>query len=237
MFFEVLVRDAVKGDIGQIGLATSPDGLHWEYQQIVLREAFHVSFPHVFRWQGDYYMIPETYQANAVRLYKAVEFPTKWRFEKTLIEGEEFVDACPFFVNDRWWLFTSGGTPPMRADALRLHCAAELAGPWIEHPESPIHTMNSHIARPAGRVLVSGDRVFRFAQECEPFYGTLVRAIEITELTETVYREQAVGAVPILQGSGNGWNAVGMHHIDLHVLDDGQWLACVDGWAWEDASR
>lgn len=236
MFFEVLVRDGETGDTGQIGLATSPDGLQWSYSQIVLREPFHLSFPYVFRWQGDYYMVPETYQANAVRLYKAVEFPTRWRLERTLIAGAEFVDPCPFFFRGRWWLFTSGGTPPMRADVLRLHGADTLTGPWTEHPSSPIHTMNPHIARPAGRVLVSGGGVVRFAQECDPDYGTLVRAIEITELTETTYRERPADTVPVLRGSGTGWNAAGMHHIDPHRLDDGQWLACVDGWTWKDVS-
>src|SRR4051812_33273086 len=47
MFFEVL-ND--RNDRGEIGLATSPDGLTWQYRQIVLAEPFHLSYPYVFRW-------------------------------------------------------------------------------------------------------------------------------------------------------------------------------------------
>ncbi|HEY0729749.1 MAG TPA: hypothetical protein VGD38_16825, partial [Pyrinomonadaceae bacterium] len=56
MFFEVLLTS----DKGEIGLATSDNGLDWTYQQIVLREEFHLSYPYVFKWQDTYYMIPET---------------------------------------------------------------------------------------------------------------------------------------------------------------------------------
>src|ERR1051326_7511326 len=51
MFFEVMNAQTGKGDIG---LAASKDGLHWEYQQIVLSEPFHLSYPHVFCAGGEY---------------------------------------------------------------------------------------------------------------------------------------------------------------------------------------
>jgi hypothetical protein len=33
-----------------------------------------------------------------------------------------------------------------------------------------------------------------------------------------------------LSASGRGWNGSGMHHIDPHRMEDGRWIACVDGW-------
>ena len=72
MFFEVV--DSAHPMEGDIALATSKDGLHWRYSQVVLREPFTMSFPYVFKWQNEYYMIPETHQANAIRLYKAYAF-------------------------------------------------------------------------------------------------------------------------------------------------------------------
>lgn len=61
MFFEVYNFDT---DRGEIAWATSQDGFAWTYQRIVLREAFHLSYPYVFEWEGRYYMIPETHQAD-----------------------------------------------------------------------------------------------------------------------------------------------------------------------------
>jgi hypothetical protein len=151
----------------------------------------------------------------------------------TLLEGDDFVDPSVFYINHRWWLLTDLARPPFYAGILRLFHAENLAGPWFEHPKSPILNGNPHIARPAGRVIVFDGRVIRYTQDCAPVYGTQVRAFEITELTKTSYQEQAIGPHPVIEASGKGWNESGMHHIDPHRKRDGQWIACVDGFSWE----
>jgi hypothetical protein len=225
LFFEVMTWRANKGEIG---LATSADGLTWSYRQIVLAEPFHLSYPYAFQWAGDYYMVPESHQAGAIRLYKARHFPVTWSPVATLVEGPYLVDASLWRHGERWWLLTE--TNPDKHDTLRLYHARDLEGPWAEHPQSPLVEGNPHTARPAGRVVVCNDRLVRFAQRCEPYYGMDVRALEITDLTTTTYREREVEHNPVLSGTGTGWNANGMHHVDPHRLTDGRWLACVDGW-------
>jgi hypothetical protein len=56
MFFEVLNALTSKGEVG---LATSGDGVRWKYERIVLREPFHLSSPYVFKHEDGFYMIPE----------------------------------------------------------------------------------------------------------------------------------------------------------------------------------
>lgn len=73
MFFEAGHYSPEKTEIG---LATSSDGFSWSYQRIVLSEPFDLAYPYVFKWEGTYYLIPETYAMNQVRLYKATNFPT-----------------------------------------------------------------------------------------------------------------------------------------------------------------
>jgi hypothetical protein len=226
MFFEVLNQQRGKGEIG---LATSDDGLKWNYQQIVLTEPFHLSYPYVFEWLNNYYLIPECYQTNSIRLYQALEFPTRWSCVGALLEGQVFLDASIFRYGDKWWLFAETN-PAHKYDTLRLYYADDLAGPWLEHPASPLVSGNGHIARPAGRALVVNDRIVRYAQDCDPIYGTQVRAFEVTELDSSHYQEREVYPQPILSGSGSGWNRDGMHHIDPHLMDGRGWLACVDGW-------
>jgi hypothetical protein len=229
MFFEVMNRQTRKGEIG---LATSADSLKWKYQHIVLAEPFHLSYPYVFQWMHNYYMIPESYQAGVVRLYKAVDFPDRWLLLGTLLSGSSFLDTSVFRHHDKWWLYTET-SPDHFAGTLRLYYADDLLGPWHEHPQSPVIGENIYIARPAGRVVMVDERLFRFAQNCWPEYGSQVRMFEITELTTINYEEREVGDVPLLTGSGTGWNASGMHHIDPHPIDDGQWVACVDGFYWQ----
>jgi hypothetical protein len=229
MFFEAM--NSRTGN-SVIGLAVSLDLITWSYQQIVLAEPFHLSYPHVFEWQGHHYLIPESHQAGAVRLYRADRFPTQWSFVGTLLEGPYLANATPFRHHGQWWLFVDA-SPAMDNSTLRLYAADKLLGPWREHPRGPVVVENPCMARPAGRVVNYNHRLYRFAQACLPCYGTEVRAFEIAELTPAKYHE-----IEIIEGrlpcpSGSGWNACGMHHIDAHELVEGWWVACVDGWTSE----
>jgi len=225
MFMEVMNAEMKKGEVG---LATSTNGVAWTYHSSILNEPFHLSYPYVFKCENDFFMLPETLGAGAVCLYKAGEFPSRWSCVARLLEGR-FADPSLFHYNDRWWLFVC--SPPYQHDTLRLYFANALTGPWSEHPKSPIVSNDKRRARPAGRVIEFNNRLIRFAQDCVPQYGSSVRAFEIRELTANSYTEVEIEHSPILKASGNGWNASGMHHIDAHRLQDAQWLACVDGLA------
>jgi hypothetical protein len=221
MFFEVM--NAGRGK-GEIGLATSSDGLRWAYQQIVLREPYHLAYPYVFRWNGDYYMVPETAEASCVRLYRADPFPTGWSLAANLLPGTYF-DPSIFSYGDLLWMYAAGG----RDDLLRLFYADDLTGPWTEHPQSPLIVGDPRRARPGGRVLVRQDALIRYAHDDHPYYGRQVRAFVVDQLSTTEYREHEAEQSPILTASGIGWNASGMHHIDANQIGEGRWIACVDG--------
>ncbi len=225
MFFELLNQLTRRGEIGY---ATSKNGYDWDYQHVVLAEPFHLSYPHVFEWDDEFYMIPETAGARSVRLYRAINFPQKWVHVETLLDGGRFVDSSIFQFESKWWLFTEAG-PKRISPLLRLYYADEPRGPWREHPSSPILDNDPDITRPAGRVVIFSGKPIRFAQRVYPTYGEEVRALQVLELTETTYREQ--GALPraLLGAGAESWNAAAMHHVDPHELEDGTWLACVDG--------
>jgi len=221
MFFEVFNDADGQGDIG---LAISYDGVHWSYEGIVLDEPFHLSYPYVFRWKGRYYMIPETGDACTVKLYEATDFPKKWVHVKDLIYGC-YRDPSIFYYDGIWWMYAYS-----EPGILHLFYSHNLTGPWIEHPESPIVKCNCNMARPAGRVIVFGERILRYAQDDSLRYGVQVRVFEIMKISPRKYEERELAESPILGPSGSGWNADGMHHIDLHRLDDGTWIACADGY-------
>jgi hypothetical protein len=173
-------------------------------------------------------MIPESRRAGEVRLYRADPFPNRWTLDSVLLRGPNFADSSIFRYHDHWWLFTENSDS--KHDTLRLFHADQLRGPWQEHPASPVLQGNPHLARPGGRVVVHDGRVIRYAQDCEPYYGLAVHALEVMELTMATYRERTLSSRPVLKASGRGWNRCGMHHVDAHSLGDGRWLACVDGW-------
>ncbi len=220
MFFEVLERT---DDKGVISYAQSTDGKKWKYGSVIINEDFHLSYPYVFKWEDEFYMIPESYQDLSVRLYKATDFPSKWEYQGNLISGFPIVDSSIFRHNEKWWLFVSD----ISDSVLNLYYSDDLFGDWKPHKMNPIVKNSKHYARPAGRVICRNNKVYRLAQDVVPVYGTQVFAFEIIELTETTYAEKMIKE-PITKKSGQGWNAVGMHHIDLFDVEE-KTFAVVDG--------
>lgn len=223
-YFEVLNKHS---DKGEIGLATSSDLREWQYRQIVLSEPFHLSYPYVFSWEGEHYMIPESSADRSVRLYRATAFPTEWTLDAVLLRGETYNDASVLQHGGRWWMFVE--TSPNEKNLLRLYHSDALHGPWSEHPCSPIVDGDAGSARPAGRVIATEEGIVRFAQDCRRVYGEAVRAFLVNRLTPSEYEERPLSREPLLGPSGHGWNRLRMHTVDPHRLPDGSWVACVDG--------
>ena len=225
LFFEVL-ND--KRDIGEIGYAYSADGRTWQYRNIVLRERYHLSYPCVFHWNGQVYMIPECHGSGGVQLYRASAFPERWERVSTIIRGDRahaaIVDPSIIQHGNRWYLFSYG-----KNRSLHLFVAETPEGPWSEHPGSPVVTGSPQFARPGGRVIEHDGCIYRYAQDEIPWYGSKVWAFRITELTPTTYHEKAVSGDPVLQPGNLSWNRDGMHHVDAHRDGPGHWQAFVDG--------
>lgn len=220
MFFELY---AAEPGYAEIALATSIDGLHWNYDQVVLSPGFHHTYPCVLKHNGEYYMFPETYTAEEVRVYKAEDFPYDWKHVSTIAKGRPFVDPSVFRYNDTWWMFV-GST---NQDCY-LYYSDSLTGGWVEHPANPIIRNDLSKARPAGRSFVfDGDRIIRLAQKCDLMYGEKVRAFEVDVLTKTNYIEHEIPESPILEPDGSGWNAINTHQL-APWWDGEKWIIAVD---------
>ena len=224
MFLEVMRSDTLKGNIG---LAHSIDGLNWHYDRIVLNDGLDLSYPYVFKYNGRYYMIPDTYNENQVRLYTTNNFPYDWYYAATLVDGRSLVDPSIFYYDGLWWMFVSN----ISNDNCYLYFSQNLRGGWTEHPMSPIVQNDASKARPGGRSFVFNDnQIIRIAQKDDIRYGEAVRAFQVDILTTTEYSEHEITESPILQKSGEGWNAEGMHHFDPWWTGN-YWLCAVDGYS------
>jgi hypothetical protein len=221
LFFEILEKGSGRG---VIGVATSPDGIVWRYQREVLREPFHLSYPLIVEDCGRLFMIPECAKSGFVRLYSTTNFPFDWVHECNLLEGP-FRDPSVFRHGDHWWMFVTD-----EGRNLRLFSSPVLAGPWAEHPASPVVRDSPRHGRSGGRPVEWQGGIIRFAQDGSDGYGTRVWAFRIDELDKDRYRETEIEGGPVIGSSGSGWHADGMHQVDAHELSSGNWIAAVDGY-------
>ena len=53
---------------------------HYKYLGTALEEDFHLSYPFIFKFKSNFYMVPECRRSSCVRLYECVDFPKKWKF-------------------------------------------------------------------------------------------------------------------------------------------------------------
>jgi len=221
MFFEVMNRETNQGDIGY---AQSEDGKRWDYRKIIIDEKFHLSYPYIFEWENNYYLIPESHEDLSVRIYKSISFPEKWEYIGNLLSGYHYVDPSIFRYKDKWWLFVSN----RENNVLNLYYSENLLAGWRPHPMNPIVKLDKNISRPGGRVIVYNDKLYRLTQDDDPGYGIQVFAFEITKLSEKTYEEKMASETPIVTKTDNGWNAAGMHNVDPHKVGN-KWISAVDG--------
>ena len=223
LFVEVLNKRNNQGDLA---VATSDDGVKFTYKQVIIDEKWHLSYPYVFDWEGQMYMMPESHEDKALHLYKATTYPTKWERIHTLIRGKDFIDSTIFRHADRWWIMA---TTSKNSDIIRLYSSATLTGTYEEHPKSPVVTENPRLGRQGGNVMVHEGKLYRTAQDASETFGTHVRVVEISTLTTTDYAEKEMEIAPLVSPAGSGWNHLGMHQAAIIPHPGGGFIAAVDG--------
>ncbi len=197
---------------------------HASPPRVVLERSYHLSYPFIFRWRDEIFMLPETAQNKTIELYRAEEFPHRWVLDRRLLEGWRATDATLHCDEQgRWWMFATidecgGGT----WNQLFLFQADSPLGPWRPHPPNPI-VSDVRWARPGGRLFRRDGKLIRPAQDCATHYGSGLWLMEVLELNETRYRESP------LRRLGPGWLA-GNHC--LHHLDSTDRFEIIDGMRW-----
>jgi hypothetical protein len=194
IFIEEFLYATQKGHISFIVM--NKDG-SWEFPIRVLETPYHLSYPFILEFEGDLYMVPESYESRTVALYKCTVFPRKWEFQKNLMEKCRAIDTTLFQWQGKWWMFANGieTEGASFSDELFLyHSDSPLSDNWTPHPRNPI-VSDVRSARPAGRLFVRNGRLYRPSQNSSRHYGYGFNICEITKMTESDYEEKIVEKV------------------------------------------
>ena len=182
---------------GVIKMVSTTDLSTWTKPQTVLSESCHLSYPFVFQEGGITYMIPETCAFGEVRIYKADNDQlSHFTYVTTLLKQKEeedwqisFSDSSIYKKDDIYYLMTT--VMRNQINELLLFYSKSLAGPYTEHPSSPV-VRNMKYGRNAGCILEQEGKLYRVAQDCVKRYGDNVHLVAVDQMNETTYQEHVV---------------------------------------------
>jgi hypothetical protein len=147
----------------------------------------HTSFPFTFSFEGEQYLVPETYQENRIALYRMNRDCGYFEYINTLVDDVRGVDACLHQHEGFWWLFfTKQDLPSVH---LYLYYSPSLFGTFEPHLNNPVKT-DIRSSRPAGRFFLLNNMLIRPAQDCSGHYGKQVVLNKILQLSPHEFREE-----------------------------------------------
>jgi hypothetical protein len=161
---------------------------------------------------------------GTVELFRARHFPDEWDPVAVLLRDIRAADPTLVFHDGRYWLFAAvaalGANP---SDELCIFWSETLTGPWHPHRQNPV-VSDARRARPAGRILVSGDSLVRPAQDCTGGYGRRIVLNRIEVLSPDEFREVPIGTI-------EPRGLAGVIRTHTYSVDDG--IEALDGLRYE----
>lgn len=183
----------------------------------VLYTDSHASFPCVFSFQGEHFLIPESYQENRIALYRMNKDTWQFEYQHTLVDNIRGVDACILHHQDMWWLFfTQKDLPSVH---LYLYYSPSLFHTFIPHLNNPVKT-DIRSSRSAGGFFQIDDLLIRPAQDCSGHYGRHVVLNHIVTLSPQEFVEEEFLTI---YPKGNYYNQ------GLHTINGNHQITVIDG--------
>ena len=159
--------DYIKAVIGVAELK----GLRLLNPRTVIEEKQHMSFPAVFKHDGQIYMTPERCRAKKLYIYKATRFPDVWE-KYALVARGKFDDPIVRKVKSGFEIWTTEG-----GNNLRVFKSSNLKGPWILIKKS-----EEDFARSAGYFIGN----LRPVQDLRKTYGGAIKFLDRKKVVKTI---------------------------------------------------
>ncbi len=194
----VYFEDASQHDgFGHISMMSDEGDGRFTAPKPIIRRPYHLSYPFVFEWRGDYYLIPESANNRTIELYRCVRFPDEWEFQHCLMEDISAYDATLVEYQGRWWMFAGVRAREGAStwDELCIfHAESPVSRSWQPHMGNPVIS-DVRRARPAGPLFFEGNCLYRPSQDSSGRYGRALNINQVLELDERRYKEVQVDKI------------------------------------------
>ena len=193
IFFEEYVYSSSKGHISVIEFE-EPN--NFKKPITVLEKPFHLSYPYIFEYQNELYMMPESTSEKSLMLFKCTDFPNEWKYEKNILSNITCVDPTLLNHNNKWWLFLGTSANDFSdSDELSIFFSDDpVNGVWTPHPQNPVIS-DARTARPAGQIFQYDESLIRPSQNASHEYGYGISLNKILVLNENEYLEKQISSL------------------------------------------
>ncbi len=180
-----------------------------------LEEDHHLSYPQVFESDGEVWMVPESGANSSIDLYRATDFPFRWRHEATLLEGAAAYDATLVHDDAGWWMLAATRLGRGTGwDRLSIFHARHLLGRWQACADNPV-VLDARAARPAGAIISRFGARLRPVQDCGAYYGAAIGLWRIDRLDQNGFEQTQVAKIASDRFGVHTYNAA----YGLEVVD------------------
>lgn len=214
-----------KEDRGKLGYAIF-DGEKFSDWKMIISEPYHLSYPNIFKYKDDIYIIPESNESDTLYAYRAVNFPDKWeKIKNPILKDRKLVDTTFLDYNEQHLMFTYDIADN---DNKKLYVYSIDESGNVKDYINDFISNDDSSARPGGNFFTYKDDIIRVSQDCTGDYGIGVVFSRIKQCSPECYEEERVLRISPKDVKINKNFISGLHTynanekievIDFHVID------------------
>ena len=152
---------------GSIGYTKHIKDNKWSKWKIAINEPFHMSYPYIFQYENEIYMLPETSASHELRLYRATQFPDKWECARIIAENVMWVDTTFFLDGNKMYAITTDVSDESNHKDYLLQFDNE----FNIVDKKMIDEKHTELSRSGGKFFYSNHVWHRVSQDCTFHYG------------------------------------------------------------------
>lgn len=176
---------------GEIAVAKIENGCIGDFS-VVISEPFHMSFPNVFKYDGQWYMLPETNHCKQVRLYKAVNFPYEWTLDTVLCDDERLVDHSMLPFQNGFFVVSNDITKEIEAYNRFFYLDMDAKKMTEINPQGEWGNI-----RPGGTFYCMDGKWRHVLQDGVRAYGDYLHVYEVDELSNDTFKEHEIRSIRV----------------------------------------
>ncbi len=190
LFFEMFDRLKSKGLIGYREINNNKI----RKMKIAYEAEHHLSFPYIFEYKNEYYIMPESSEGKELFVLKAIHFPDKWEKIESWMKGKRLVDSVLLNHERENYLLTQDLKSGYSSEKLSIFI--RKGKEWVAHKKNPVVKSFAN-SRLAGKTFLEKNQLIRVSQDCQDGYGTKLHFNNILKLSEDEYEEEMFRTISV----------------------------------------